>query len=243
MSLFQVFNVVFLGESEVGKTCIFKNINNEKLSKDSIQSSTFNIREIEIKISPEKTIRMKLFDIPCNEDFRFLADCYLKEANAVYLVYDVTKKKSFNEMKEFWYEKVKNNCKEDIIVAVVANKSDLSDERLVRDRDGIAFAKENNAIFVSTTALNENSSIQGLYLNLAKKLDDPNFDFWKDFKEIKSHNFIIREIQEDNMAHESNTNSRFDRDYEREQNRNERHEASEIKSETEKSEGKTSFCC
>ena len=93
MSLFQVFNVVFLGESEVGKTCIFKNINNEKLSKDSIQSSTFNIREIEINISPEKTIRMKLFDIPGNGDFRFLADCYLKEANAVYLVYDVTKKK------------------------------------------------------------------------------------------------------------------------------------------------------
>lgn len=241
MSLFQVFNVVFLGESEVGKTCIFKNINNEKLSKDSIQSSTFNIREIEINISPEKTIRMKLFDIPGNGDFRFLADCYLKEANAVYLVYDVTKKKSFNEMKEFWYEKVKNNCKEDIIVAVVANKSDLSDERLVRDRDGIAFAKENNAIFASTTALNENSSIQGLYLNLAKKLDDPNFDFWKDFKEIKSHNFIIREIQEDNMAHESNTNSRFDRDYE--MNENERHEGSKAQSENEKSEEKASFCC
>ena len=241
MSLFQVFNVVFLGESEVGKTCIFKNINNEKLSKDSIQSSTFNIREIEINISPQKTIRMKLFDIPGDGDFRFLADCYLKEANAVYLVYDVTKKKSFNEMKEFWYEKVKNNCKEDIIVAVVANKSDLSDERVVRDRDGIAFAKENNAIFASTTALNENSSIQGLYLNLAKKLDDPNFDFWKDFKEIKSHNFIIKEIQEDNMAHESNTNSRFDRDYE--MNGNERLEGSKAKSETEKSEEKTSFCC
>ena len=241
MSLFEVFNVVFLGESEVGKTCIFKNINNEKLSKDSIQSSTFNIREIEINISPEKTIRMKLFDIPGNGDFRFLADCYLKEANAVYLVYDVTKKESFNEMKEFWYEKVKNNCKEDIIVAVVANKSDLSDERLVRDRDGIAFAKENNAIFASTTAPNENSSIQGLYLNLAKKLDDPNFDFWKDFKEIKSHNFIIREIQEDNMAHESNTNSRFDRDYE--MNENERHEGSKAQSENEKSEEKASFCC
>ena len=234
MSLFQVFNVVFLGESEVGKTCIFKNINNEKLSKDSIQSSTFNIREIEINISPEKTIRMKLFDIPGNGDFRFLADCYLKEANAVYLVYDVTKKKSFNEMKEFWYEKVKNNCKEDIIVAVVANKSDLPDERV--------FAKENNAIFASTTALNENSSIQGLYLNLAKKLDDPNFDFWKDFKEIKSHNFIIKEIQEDNMAHESNTNSRFDRDYE--MNGNERLEGSEVQSGTKKSEEKaSSFCC
>ena len=242
MSLFQVFNVVFLGESEVGKTCIFKNINNEKLSKDSIQSSTFNIREIEINISPEKTIRMKLFDIPGNGDFRFLADCYLKEANAVYLVYDVTKKKSFNEMKEFWYEKVKNNCKEDIIVAVVANKSDLPDERVVPDKDGIAFAKENNAIFASTTALNENSSIQGLYLNLAKKLDNPNFDFWKDFKEIKSHNFIIKEIQEDNISHESNTNSRFERDYE--MNGNERLEGSEVQSETKKSEEKGgSFCC
>ena len=43
------------------------------------------------------------------------------------------------------------------------------------------------------------------------------------------------------MAYESNTNSRFDRDYEREQN--ERHEAREIKSETDKSEGKASFCC
>ena len=55
------------------------------------------------------------------------------------------------------------------------------------------------------------------------------------------HNFIIKEIQEDNMAHESNTNSRFDRDYE--MNGNERLEGSKAQSETKSEEKGSSFCC
>ena len=119
---------------------------------------------------------MDIYDTAGQENFRSLYKIYYKKAKAVILVYDITRIDSFNEVKEFWYNQIKENAPKDVIIAVAANKCDLYEERQVSDDDGEEFAKSIDAFFASTSAKND-SGITNLFENIAKKLLDPGFNF------------------------------------------------------------------
>ena len=95
---------------------------------------------------------------------------------AAILTYDITYQKSFEEMENYWYEQIKLYCNKDIVLAVVANKSDLYEQGQVEYDAGEKFAKEIGAIFVSTSAKND-IGIQELFKNISRKIFDTDFDF------------------------------------------------------------------
>ena len=56
---------------------------------------------------------------------------YYKDANAAILVYDITVQKSFDEIKSYWADQVKETSSDDIILVICGNKSDLiKDEKV-----------------------------------------------------------------------------------------------------------------
>ena len=61
-------------------------------------------------------------------------------------------------------------------MAVAANKSDMYEYEEVGEKEGMAFAKEINAIFQSTTAKDKNGSIDQLFMNLGQKFLNPNME-------------------------------------------------------------------
>ena len=50
---------------------------------------------------------------------------FYKDAAAAILVYDITRKESFNELKTYWAEQIKDNSPKKIVLGIAANKSDL----------------------------------------------------------------------------------------------------------------------
>ena len=78
-----------------------------------------------------KSLTFDIWDTAGQEKYRSLAKIFYKDAKAVVLVYDVTNEKSFNEMKDYWYEQIKQLGDKDIIIAIAANKSDLYEEKKV----------------------------------------------------------------------------------------------------------------
>ena len=72
---------------------------------------------------------------------------------------------------------MKEVCEKDTILALVANKYDLYEEKQVSNEEGEEFAKSINAIFVSTSAKND-SGIKVLFESIATKILDPDFDFY-----------------------------------------------------------------
>ena len=92
------------------------------------------------------------------------------------MVYDVTSKKSFDELKNFWYEQqTKLNVDGEPIFAVVGNKFDLYETKQVEDEEVKDFAKSINAIFQYTSAKNA-SGIEELFTNIGKKVLNPTLD-------------------------------------------------------------------
>ena len=80
----------------------------------------------------------------------------------------------FEQLKEYWIKEIEENAPSDIILAIVANKSDNYQNELVDVNEGKELARKLNAIFKSTSALNS-SGIDELFLIIGQKFLDPSY--------------------------------------------------------------------
>ena len=171
-----VNKVVIVGESGVGKTCIMAQFIENKFEEEFVSSLTTQYRRKKIQLVTGEDVTFDIYDTAGQEKFRAIAKIFYKDARVVILVYDITDKKSFEAMKNYWYEQVKDIQTENLILAIAANKSDLYEERQVENETGEEFAKSINAIFVETSAKND-SGIDKLFENIGYKILDPNSIF------------------------------------------------------------------
>ena len=104
-----------------------------------------------MKINGDKELTFDIWDTAGQEIHRSLARMYYNDAKAVIFVYDITAKKTFEEIKNYWYLQVLEKGPSDIIFVVAANKSDLYEIRDVEDEEGKKFAQDIGAIFASTS--------------------------------------------------------------------------------------------
>ena len=170
--------VVLLGESGVGKTCIMNQLMEGEFKEKTFSTISAQFHRKNFKFPGNKSITLDIWDTAGQEKFRSLNKIYYKNAKGVILVYDIADIKSFNEVKNYWYNQIKENTNNDVIIAVAANKSDLYEKRQVSDEDGEEFAKSIGAIFASTSAKND-SGITNLFENIAHKLLEPGFKMKK----------------------------------------------------------------
>ncbi len=89
--------------------------------------------------------------------FRPINESYYKQADCCILVYDITNREEFNEIKEYFIVKIKELCKKNVKVILVGNKTDLEDKREISYNEGANLAFLNNFLFIETSCLkNEN---------------------------------------------------------------------------------------
>ncbi len=176
MSSVEQVKVVLLGESGVGKTSIIAQFTSGKFDPDCVTSlsAQFISKTIEFE-NLQKAIKFDIWDTAGQEKYRALAKIFYKDAKVIILVYDITDKRSFDEVKSYWYEMVKTNADSDAMIAIVANKNDLYDNAQVSEEEAKEFAKSVGAIFQSTSAKSD-SGITTLFDNIGQKYFNPDFD-------------------------------------------------------------------
>ena len=86
----------------------------------------------------------------------------------VILVYDITRKESFDNLKHFWYKELQEYGNKDIVIGIAGNKSDLYDNEEVSEKEAREFAKSIDAIFGLISAKN-NSGIDKLFEDIGNK--------------------------------------------------------------------------
>ena len=167
MSDIESFKVVLVGESGVGKTSIITQFIDQTFQEDqqSTTGGTFSTKSV--KCGNNKTLKFEIWDTAGQERYRSLTKMFYKDANAAILVYDITRKDSFEQLKLYWAEQIKE-CPENIIVVIAANKNDLIQKEEVDEEEARKFASDLGAIFVGTTAT-QVESINELFIEIAKK--------------------------------------------------------------------------
>lgn len=178
------YKVVLLGESGVGKTSIITQFIDETFMEDqqSTNGATFSTKMV--TCSNGKQIKFDIWDTAGQEKYRALTKMFYKDASAAILVYDITRQESFNELKTYWAEQIRDNSPKKIVLGVAANKSDLLEQEAVDEGEARAFAKEMNAIFNATSAKNQ-SGVEDLFVSIANKLNDPTWEVGKEGEEKK----------------------------------------------------------
>ncbi len=107
--------VVLIGESGVGKTCIMERFVNNTFCSVlmSTTGASFKTKLVDIE-GETQTIKFEIWDTAGQERFRSLAKVFYKNAAVCILVYDITRRTSFEELKKYWVGVIKENTKEDI---------------------------------------------------------------------------------------------------------------------------------
>ena len=169
----EVLEIVLIGEASVGKTSIIYQFI-DKIFQEDLQSTiggTFNSKSI--KCNNNKTLNLEIWDTAGQERYRCVTKMFYKEADVAILVYDITSKSSFEELKNYWVEQVLEASPKNIMLVIVANKSDLIDNEQVDEEEARNYAKKVKADFFVISA-KENNSVNELFKSIAKKYSGAN---------------------------------------------------------------------
>ena len=172
--------VVLLGETGVGKTCIISRFVNNLYDDKTTSNLTpaFTTKTMKFARLNGKEIRFDLWDTAGQERFRSVTKSLYRDAKVIILVYDITEKETFNEVKDYWYEQIKLNSANDVILGLAGNKCDLYENEVITEEEGKELAKEMGAIF-KVTSSKEKVGINELFQDIGYKLlgsIDPNND-------------------------------------------------------------------
>ena len=147
-----LFKLILIGDSYVGKSNILlkylKNQFNEN-SKTTI-GVEFGTKNIIIN---NKRIKIQIWDTAGQERYRSITSAYYKGAKGALIVYDITRKNTFDNIDK-WITDLKLNGDKNIYIIILGNKSDLIDKREINKNDGIKKAEMYKTAFLETSALN-----------------------------------------------------------------------------------------
>ena len=144
--------ITLIGDSSVGKTCIInKYIKNDFNEGDLLSTIGASYSEKIIK-KFNKTISLDLWDTAGQERYRAIGRHFYKKSYVTCLIYDITNETSFKNLKDIWYNELKEFGEEVKILAVVGNKNDLFINEKVPEDDARKFADKIGAVFKLTSA-------------------------------------------------------------------------------------------
>ena len=142
------FKIISLGESSVGKTSIFKRLSKDDFTEKHLETTSFEKGTYYIKYK-NKNYKLTLQDTVGSEKYRAVARNYLRNPDGVLFIFDISDRKSFDEL-EFWYNLYKEE-NEKVVGLLIGNKCDL-DDRKVSEEEAEKFADEHGLKYLETSA-------------------------------------------------------------------------------------------
>ena len=184
--------VVLVGDAGVGKTSIIERYINDKYdgNQKTTLVSSYTFKKIDIK-KYNKSVSLDIWDTAGQEVYRSLSKNFYLNASIGILVYDISRKASFESIRDYWYEQLKTFGEEKMIFDVVGNKTDLFQREEVPENEARNFAKSINAGF-HLVSCKDCVGIKDLFEDCGRKYLEDN-DLTKEDSNKKNKNKIVLE--------------------------------------------------
>ena len=159
--------IILVGDSGVGKTSIINRyyLNEFRIDMESTLSMNFVIKEILIE---GRKIQLNIWDTLGQEKYYSCNKLFIKNSNIVILVYDITRKNSFENL-DFWYNSINNELGKDFSLGLAGNKFDMVYKEEVSEEEGLDKAKAWGAHFSLLSAKSDKDGIDNYFEELVKK--------------------------------------------------------------------------
>ena len=146
---------VLLGESGTGKSSLIERFINNTFRKDTPSTLIGSFSSKVVYYEKENIkIRYDIWDTAGQEKYRSINKIFYQDAQVTLLVYDITQKETYDAIKNYWFQEVKDNAPEDVIVFIVGNKSDIYEKEAVNEEEARQYAKDINALYKLVSAEN-----------------------------------------------------------------------------------------
>lgn len=146
-----VFKVVLIGDSAVGKSQILARFARNEFSLDS--KATIGVEfQTRTLVIQHKSVKAQIWDTAGQERYRAVTSAYYRGAVGAMLVYDITKRQTFDHIPR-WLEELRAHADKNIVIILIGNKTDLEDQRVVPTEDAKEFAQKEGLFFLETSAL------------------------------------------------------------------------------------------
>ena len=146
--------IVIIGNSVVGKTSILTKYTTKTQNENYIATVGLDFFTKDEKID-DKTIRVKIWDTAGQERYKAITKCFFQRAQGIIIVFDVTNKKSFDDLK-IWIDSINSQSQltedlENMPIIIIGNKIDIPN-RVIDKETALNFAKEQNFDYYETSA-------------------------------------------------------------------------------------------
>lgn len=142
--------IIIVGDSGVGKTSLFTSFADQGFIRSHVPTIGVDFRLKQIQVGDQR-VKLQIWDTAGLERYRSLTANYFRGADVVCLVYDITSRESFANLKN-WIHIIQQTTTEEFMFLVVGNKVDLPAHRMVSDEEGALFASSMSAGFFETSA-------------------------------------------------------------------------------------------
>ena len=144
--------IALVGDCGVGKSSIALRYTKNEFVNNYISTGGASYSNKIIEKNGE-VLQLDIWDTAGQEKFRSLGKNFYKDAFIILLVYDITLKESFENLKKIWYVEIMQNGEEKPLLAIVGNKSDqYEEENIVNEEVARQFANEIKGIFQLVSA-------------------------------------------------------------------------------------------
>ena len=154
-----MFKILLLGDSGVGKSSLLLRYTKNEFISDmrSTIGVEFALKYITID---NYQLKIQIWDTAGMERYRSITNAYYKGAKGVIVLYDICRKKSFENVDK-WIDDFKSKADDDAVIILIGNKSDLDDKREVSKEEGESKAQMNKFAFMETSAKDNNNVQKG----------------------------------------------------------------------------------
>jgi small GTP-binding protein len=149
------FKFIIVGDHEVGKTSLIRQFVEKKFARDYRATIGLNVLSHSFKFQGNE-ITLSLWDVGAQTFFKRFRKIYYTGAEAAFILYDLTNRESFENVKVWYQELLDFTEKRDLPVVLVANKLDLPDRKVSRE-EGLELSNSlssEGVSYIETSALN-----------------------------------------------------------------------------------------
>ncbi|CAL0302810.1 unnamed protein product [Lupinus luteus] len=170
-----LFKIVLIGDSAVGKSNLLSRFARNEFDTNSKATIgvEFQTQVVEIE---GKEVKAQIWDTAGQERFRAVTSAYYRGALGALVVYDITRKATFDGIKR-WLQELDTQNDSSIVRMLVGNKCDLENIREVSIEDGKSLAEAEGMFFIETSALDSTNVqtafeivIREIYDNMSRKI-------------------------------------------------------------------------
>ncbi|KAH3756714.1 Ras family protein [Pelomyxa schiedti] len=162
-----LFKYIIVGDTAVGKSCLLLQWTDKRFQAvhDLTLGVEYGSRCVTVQ---DNQVKLQIWDTAGQEKFRSIIRSYYRGAAGALLVYDITRRDTFEHL-TLWLEDCRRFSTQNIVIMLIGNKCDLEASRVVTREDGERFAKENGLFFLETSAKTAHN-VEEAFLQTANRI-------------------------------------------------------------------------